>query len=65
VQTFLDAADSYLVAHVHAHGYTVVTHEIVGNSPKNVKIPNACVELGVKYMSTFEMLRVEKARFVL
>lgn len=65
VTTFLDSADSYLVAHAHAHGLTVVTHEVVANSPKNVKIPNACVELGVKYMNTFEMLRIEHAQFVL
>jgi hypothetical protein len=63
VQTFLDVADSYLVAHAHAQGHTVVTHEVVGNSPKQVKIPNACVELSVKYMNTFDMLRVERARF--
>lgn len=65
VNTFLDSADSYLVAYAHAHGLTVVTHEVVGNSPKNVKIPNACVELGLKYLNTFEMLRIERARFVL
>jgi len=32
---------------------------------KQVKIPNACVGLKVKYMNTFEMLRRERARFVL
>ncbi len=63
VQTFLDVADSYLVAHAHAHGHTVVTHEVVGNLPKQVKIPSACVELDVKCMNTFDMLRVEGARF--
>lgn len=65
VATFLDVADSYLVAHAHAHGHTIVTHEIVANSPRNVKIPNACVAMGVKYLNPFEMLRAEKARFVL
>lgn len=65
VSTFLEAADSYLVAHAHAHGHTVVTHEKVANSPRLVKIPNACVEMGVKYVNTFEMLRMERARFVL
>ena len=62
---FLEAADSYLVAHAHAHGFTVVTHEKVASSPRLVKIPNACVEMGVKYVNTFEMLRAERARFVL
>jgi hypothetical protein len=65
VTTFLDIADSYLVAHAHAHDFTVVTHERVENTRKKIKIPNACVHLGVKYVNTFEMLRVEAARFIL
>ncbi len=65
VTTFLDGADSYLVAHAHAHGYVVVTHEIVGSRASNVKIPNACVAMNVRYLNTFEMLRTEQARFVL
>lgn len=52
VATFLDVADSYLVAHAHAHGHTVVTHERVANSPRNVKIPNACIAMGVKYLNS-------------
>lgn len=63
--TFLDIADSYLVAHAHAHGHTVVTMEVVSNSPKNIKVPNACVAMGVKYVNVFAMLRAERARFVL
>ena len=65
VSTFLDGADSYLVAHAHAHGLVVVTHELVGNSARNLKIPNACVQMGVSYVNPFEMLRIERARFVL
>ncbi len=65
VTTFLDIADSYLVAHAHAHCHTVVTMEVVSNSPKNIKVPNACVAMGVKYMNVFAMLRAERARFVL
>lgn len=65
VSTFLDVADSYLVAHAHAHGHIVVTHEKVANTPRIVKIPNACTAMGVKYINTFEMLRNERARFVL
>ena len=64
VATFLDVADSYLVAQAHACGHTVVTHEKVANSRRNVKIPNACAEMGVKYMTPFDMLRLERARFV-
>ncbi|MBA2388482.1 MAG: DUF4411 family protein [Acidimicrobiia bacterium] len=58
-------ADSYLVAHAHAHGHTVVTMEVVSNSPRNIKVPNACVAMDVKYVNVFAMLRAERARFVL
>lgn len=65
VSTFLQVADYYLVAHAHAHGHVVVTHEVVTHSTKRIKIPNACIALGTKCMTPFEMLRVEGARFVL
>lgn len=65
VDTFLEGADAYLVAHAHAHGFDVVTHERVQNPPKNIKIPNACIQVGVTHLNTFEMLRLEQARFVL
>lgn len=65
VSTFLQTADFYLVAHALAHGHLVVTHEVAAASTKKIKIPNACIGLGVKCMSPFEMLRHERARFVL
>jgi hypothetical protein len=65
VNTFLQVADFYLVSHALAHGHTIVTHEIASVSTKKVKIPNACIGLGVKCMTPFEMLRHEQARFVL
>ena len=65
VSQFLQAADYYLVAHAHAHSFIAVTHEVPANSVKKIKIPNACIGLGVKCMSPYEMLRTEKARFVL
>jgi hypothetical protein len=65
VTTFLDIADSYLVAHAHAHGHTVVTMEVVSNSPRIIKVPNACVAMDVRYVNVFTMLRTERARFVL
>jgi len=65
VSTFLQIADYYLVAHALAHKFTVVTHEVAANTTKKIKIPNACIGLGVKCMSPFEMLRHERARFVL
>lgn len=65
INTFLQVADFYLVAHALATGHTVVTHEVAANSARRIKIPNVCVGLGLKFMTPFEMLRVEKARFVL
>jgi len=65
VNTFLQVADYYLVAQSLAHGHTVVTHEIASTSTKRIKIPDACIGLGIKCMTPFEMLRRERARFVL
>lgn len=61
---FLQAADYYLVGHAHAHGHVVVTQEVVGHSAKRIKIPAACIALGIEYATTFEMLRAEGARLV-
>ena len=65
VSTFLQKADFYLVAHALAHGLVVVTHEVAAASTKKIKIPNACIGVGVKCMNPYEMLRRERARFVL
>ncbi len=65
VNTFLQVADYYLVAHALARGHTVVTHEIASTSTKKIKIPDACIGMGVKCVTPFEMLRSERARFVL
>lgn len=65
VSTFLQVADYYLVAHAQSGGHTVVTHEVPSSSVRKIKIPDACIGLGIKFMSPFEMLRRERARFVL
>jgi hypothetical protein len=65
VSTFLQVADYYLVAHALQHKQIVVTHEIASASTKTIKIPNACLGLGIKSMTPFEMLRKQRARFVL
>jgi hypothetical protein len=62
---FADDADAYLVAHAHAHDLVVVTREQPSDGIRQVKIPNVCVALKVKYVTPFEMLRRERARFVL
>lgn len=65
VNTFLQVADYYLVSRALAHGDVVVTHEVAAASINKVKIPNVCIGLGIKCMTPFEMLRAERARFVL
>jgi hypothetical protein len=65
VNAFLQVADFYLVAHALALGHTVVTHEVPSPSTKKIKVPNACIGVKVKCVTTWEMLRRERARFVL
>ncbi len=65
VRKFLESADYYLIAHAKAHGMTVVTHEVEAETKKRVKIPNACIGMGVDCVNTYEMLRREKACFIL
>ncbi len=65
INTFLQVADFYLVAHALADGHVVVTHEVPANSVKRIKIPNACIGLDLRFMTPYEMLRRERARFVL
>lgn len=63
--TFLQVADYYLIAQALAGGHTIVTHEKPENSRHRVKIPNVCLAVRVRYVNTFEMLRRERARFIL
>ena len=65
INTFLQVADFYLIAHALAGGHVVVTHEVPSNSPARIKIPNARVGLGLRFMTPYQMLRIEQARFVL
>ena len=62
---FADAADSFLIAQALAGHHTVVTHERISDGRKRIKIPNAASAHGVTWCTTFQMLRVERARFVL
>lgn len=66
VAHFLSGADCLLVAQAHAGKHVVVTHELpVPAALKVVKIPDACRALGVVYVSPFQMLKSERAKFVL
>ena len=53
------------LAQALAHKHTIVTHEVARNTTRQIKIPDACLALGIKCVTPYEMLRVEKARFVL
>ena len=65
VNTFMRAADYYLVAHAHSGVHTVVTHEVPSESIFKIKIPNACIGLGINCMTPIQMLRRKCARFIL
>ena len=65
VATFLQVADYWLVAHALAHDCIVVTHEVPADTSSKIKIPNACIGLGLRCMNPYEMLCRESARFVL
>lgn len=65
IATFLQVADYWLVAHALAHSFAVVTLEVPSVSVRKVKIPNACIGLGLPCVSPYQMLRRERARFVL
>jgi len=65
VTTFLQIADYYLVAQALAGQHTVATHEVPSATTRKIKIPDACIGLGISFMTPFQMLRRERARFVL
>lgn len=65
IATFLQVADYFLVSQAHAGKHAIVTHEVPSGSPRKIKIPDVCLGLKVPCMSPFELLRRERARFVL
>jgi hypothetical protein len=65
ISTFLQVSDYYLVAQALAGNHIVVTHEVPSASTRKIKIPDACIGLGIKCITPYEMLRRERARFVL
>ena len=65
VATFLQVADYWLVAHALAYGCAIVSHEVPAETTRKIKIPNACIGLGLRCVTPYEMLRREGARFVL
>lgn len=65
INTFLQTGDYYLVSQALAGQHAVVTHEVPSTSRKKIKIPDVCIGLQIKCTTPFEMLRSERARFVL
>lgn len=65
IATFLQVADYWLVAHAFALRCIVVTHEVPADTVRKIKIPNACIGLAIPCINPYEMLRRERARFVL
>ncbi|HXR04023.1 MAG TPA: DUF4411 family protein [Verrucomicrobiae bacterium] len=59
---FLGDADFALVAFADAHSHIVVTNEVPSNG-FDVKIPNACNFMDVKFVTPFQMLSAEKVQF--
>lgn len=65
IAEFMEVADGHLVAHALQGNYEVVTLEKASNSPTKIKIPNACNAFGINCITTFEMLRRGRAKFIL
>jgi hypothetical protein len=64
---FLNVADSYLVAQALAGGHTVVTLEKPATTPgkRQIKVPDACAGVGVKCITPYMMVRLQRVRLVL
>ena len=54
-----DKADAFVIAFCKAHGLVLVTEEKFSRKKKRIPIPNACKELGVKYINIFDFMRRE------
>ena len=61
---FAKAADGWLVAYAKANSCIVVTQESLNKEARSrVKIPDACVHIGVEYIDTYTLLRRFKIKF--
>lgn len=62
--SFATKADGWLVAYAMVHGVKVVTNELSSpDSRKEVKLGDVCLQFGVKYEDTFEMLRALRVHY--
>lgn len=64
---FARVADGWLVAYAQAHPnhFVVTMEERADHAKRKVPLPNVCLQFGVRYKSTFEMLTELGGRFVL
>ena len=65
IDTFLLIANYFLIAHALTGSYDVVSHKIAPNSGRRIKISSVCIGLGIRCVTPFEILRLERARFIL
>jgi len=63
-EKFFSGADFVLVGFAHAFNHILVTQETRGGRSK-IKIPDACDALGVGCINTWDLLKVEKPKFIL
>jgi predicted nucleic acid-binding protein len=62
----VDAADPWICAHAAVHGCTVVTEEVSRpQARKRVSLANALDAFSVPYISVFDYLEVQQAKFIL
>jgi len=61
---FCPAFRDWLVAQALARDCAVVRHEVPTDTMSRIRIPNACIGLGLRCMSPYQLLRPERARFV-
>jgi hypothetical protein len=62
---FASVADGWLLAYAHANRMTVVTHEeFAPQAKRKVPMPNVCLEFGINYVNTFQMLANLNVKFI-
>lgn len=65
MNTLMHVTDFWLVAAALAGHHTLVTHGVESPSTRKIKIPNVRIGWGVEFVSPYQMLRREQARFIL
>lgn len=63
---FASVADGWVMAYASVNNLTVVTHEeYAPGAKKKVPMPNVCLQFGVPYVNTFEMLEEPGVKLIL